>query len=190
MKQEFTSKNTSINSRNLPSAFRKFGITSGEVVLDYGCGRFWGHARDFCCTQGAELYLPFDKYNLRSSLNETSLEYAHRYGVDKIFCCNVLNVIKEDEIVQYIVDECLDNLSFGVEAEKFESALKTIGDILGYISQRPDSEIRKGPDNLWCGVNNNYCLFECKSEVDDSRSEISKHEAGQMDSHCAWFEEE
>lgn len=88
------------------------------------------------------------------------------------------------------IDECLDNLSFGVEAEKFESALKTIGDILGYISQRPDSEIRKGPDNLWCGVNNNYCLFECKSEVDDSRSEISKHEAGQMDSHCAWFEEE
>jgi hypothetical protein len=26
--------------------------------------------------------------------------------------------------------------------------------------------------------------------VDDSRSEISKHEAGQMDRHCAWFEEE
>ena len=61
---------------------------------------------------------------------------------------------------------------------------------MGYISQHPDSEIRKGPDNLWCGINNNYCLFECKSEVDDSRVEISKHEAGQMNSHCAWFEEE
>ena len=41
---------------------------------------------------------------------------------------------------------------------------------------------------MWCGVDNKYFLIECKSEVDDSREEINKYEAGQMNSHCGWFE--
>lgn len=88
------------------------------------------------------------------------------------------------------VNALLENLSFGVEATKFESALKEVGELLGYISQRPDKEIRKGPDNLWCGSNNHYLLFECKSEVAETRSAITKHEAGQMNNHCAWFEDQ
>lgn len=88
------------------------------------------------------------------------------------------------------IDSILDDLTFGVEAEKFELALKTVGDLLGFISQRPDKLIRKGPDNLWCVGNNNYFMFECKSEVSSDRCEISKHEAGQMNSHCGWFETE
>lgn len=88
------------------------------------------------------------------------------------------------------VNAVLDNLSFGVEAAKFESALKDIGELLGYVSQRPDKEIRKGPDNLWCGSKNHYLLFECKSEVSETRQEITKHEAGQMNNHCAWFEDQ
>ena len=86
------------------------------------------------------------------------------------------------------IDALLDNLSFGIESNKFESALKDIGELLGYVSQRPDKEIRKGPDNLWCGSNNHYLLFECKSEVQETRQEITKYEAGQMNNHCAWFE--
>lgn len=87
------------------------------------------------------------------------------------------------------IDAILGNLSFGVEAAKFESALKDIGDLLGYISQRPDKEIRKGPDNLWCGSNNHFLLFECKSNVsENSHKEITKYEAGQMNNHCAWFD--
>lgn len=88
------------------------------------------------------------------------------------------------------MDAILENLSFGTEATKFESALKDIGDLLGYISQRPDNEIRKGPDNLWCGVNNHYLLFECKSEVSETRPSITKLEAGQMNNHCAWFDDQ
>lgn len=88
------------------------------------------------------------------------------------------------------LDSLLSDLSFGSAAEIFERALKEIGDILGFVSQRPDNEIRKGPDNLWCGTNNRYLMFECKSEVDESRKSINKHEAGQMEEHCAWFENE
>lgn len=88
------------------------------------------------------------------------------------------------------VDATMDNLSFGIEADKFENALKLIGEFLGFVSQRPDNEIRKGPDNLWCGSNNKYLMFECKSEVDETRNEISKKESGQMNNHCGWFEEQ
>ncbi len=37
---------------------------------------------------------------------------------------------------------------------------------------------------------NHYFIFECKNEVSDNREEINKHEAGQMNSHCAWFKSE
>ncbi len=88
------------------------------------------------------------------------------------------------------VESTLDDFSFGADAEKFENAVQEIGNILGFISQRPDKEIKKGPDNLWGGVDSRFFLFECKSEVEDARTEISKHEAGQMNSHCGWFEKE
>lgn len=86
------------------------------------------------------------------------------------------------------VEGILQNLSFGMQSEKFEAALKDVGEAIGFLSQRPDKEIKKGPDNLWCGVENQYFLLECKNEVDETRSEISKHEAGQMNTHSAWFE--
>jgi len=88
------------------------------------------------------------------------------------------------------VDSIVHYLSFGVDSEKFENALWEIGNLLGFISQRPDKEFRKGPDNLWCGVDNKYFIFECKNQVEDSRDEIKKNEAGQMNSHCGWFESE
>ncbi|MHA3786749.1 DEAD/DEAH box helicase [Flavobacterium hauense] len=94
-----------------------------------------------------------------------------------------------DELI-LSVDSILSDFSFGIDAEKFEGALQEIGSLLGFISQRPDKEIKKGPDNLWCGVDNKYFLIECKASVLEEREEINKHEAGQMNSHCGWFEEE
>lgn len=88
------------------------------------------------------------------------------------------------------INNILSNLSFGVQAESFERALKNLGDMLGFASQRPDKEIRKGPDNLWCIGINSYIMFECKSEVKEDRNFIKKTEAGQMEEHCAWFEAE
>jgi hypothetical protein len=91
--------------------------------------------------------------------------------------------------LQLNINNILENLSFGVQANKFEEALKNIGELLGFVSQRPDKEIRKGADNLWCGANNHYLLFECKNEVSSDRC-ISKTEAGQMNNHIGWFESE
>ena len=88
------------------------------------------------------------------------------------------------------VDGILSDFTFGVDSEKFEKSLQEIGEMLGFLSERPDKEYKKGPDNLWCGVENYYFLFECKSEVNDDRSQINKQEAGQMNTHCGWFENE
>nr|WP_295935000.1 DEAD/DEAH box helicase [uncultured Dyadobacter sp.] len=92
-----------------------------------------------------------------------------------------------DELYLNLLD-ILNALSFGADADKFEGALFELGVLLGFESQRPDKEIKKGPDNLWCGVDNKYFLFECKSEVDLKRKDIHKDEAGQMNTHCGWFD--
>lgn len=88
------------------------------------------------------------------------------------------------------VNDILESFSFGQPSEKFEKALQDLGIAIGLLSQRPDREFKKGADNLWCSENSQYFIFECKSEVEDSRTEITKSETGQMNNHCAWFEQE
>ncbi|EBS2778777.1 DEAD/DEAH box helicase family protein, partial [Salmonella enterica subsp. enterica serovar Cannstatt] len=88
------------------------------------------------------------------------------------------------------IDGILQNVSFGIQSEKFEDAIHNLGLSIGFVCQRPDKEIKKGPDNLWGDVDGQYFLFECKNEVDENRSEINKTEAGQMNNHCGWFTEE
>ncbi|MCI5120541.1 MAG: DEAD/DEAH box helicase, partial [Candidatus Electrothrix sp. AUS4] len=99
-----------------------------------------------------------------------------------------ISEFKEYQEMMISLEGILQNLSFGMPSEKFEAALKELGESIGFLSQRPDKEIKKGPDNLWCGIENQYILLECKNEVEDTRTEISKHEAGQMNTHCGWFE--
>lgn len=119
-------------------------------------------------------------YSKISFLNETRINK---------FKSNIGKYDSFDEFNLYI-NELIENLSFGIAAEKFESALKNLGEILGYVSQRPDKEIRKGPDNLWCVSNKKYVFFECKNEVDENRNAIKKSEAGQFNNHCGWFKKE
>lgn len=124
----------------------------------------------------------------KTGVEYTKVSFINENRINRI--SQYLKRYKSYNELMLAVNEILDNLSFGIEADKFESALKQIGDLMGFVSQRPDTEIRKGPDNLWCGTNDEYAFFECKSEVEETRQEISKHEAGQMNNHCAWFETE
>lgn len=119
-------------------------------------------------------------YSKVSYINENRMNRIKRY----------FQAFSSYDELRLSINATLDNLSFGTDSAKFEEALKEIGELLGFISQRPDKEIRKGPDNLWCGVKDQYFMFECKSEVDETRNEINKHEAGQMNSHCGWFEDQ
>lgn len=124
----------------------------------------------------------------KEGINYKKLEYINESRIQRI-----LQYMKDSKDYQELmvnVEAVLGHLEFGTESEKFEAALKELGLMLGFLSERPDKEIKKGPDNLWCGVGNQYFIFECKSEVKADREEINKHEAGQMNTHCAWFEGE
>lgn len=122
----------------------------------------------------------------KEGINYKKIEFVNENRVRRIR--EWMTKYENYEEMMISVDGTLQNLSFGMPSEKFESALKDIGESIGFLSQRPDKEIKKGPDNLWCGVENQYFVLECKNEVEDTRSEINKHEAGQMNSHAGWFE--
>ncbi len=123
----------------------------------------------------------------QEGINYKKIEFINQNRVNRIK--KWIAQYKNHEEMYISIEGILQDLTFGMPSEKFELALKELGDSIGFLSQRPDKEIKKGPDNLWCGVENQYFLIECKNEVEDTRSEISKHEAGQMNSHSAWFED-
>jgi replicative superfamily II helicase len=91
------------------------------------------------------------------------------------------------EAVATDLDAILTCLSFGVIADRFEQALKDLANTLGFESDRPDKEWKEGPDNLWGLRDNQYLIFECKSEVNINRAEIEKRETDQMNRSSAWF---
>lgn len=122
----------------------------------------------------------------REGIDYKKLEFINENRVSRIK--DWMESHKSYENMMIALDGMTQDLSFGMPSEKFELALQELGNALGFLSQRPDKEIKKGPDNLWCGVDDFYFILECKNEVVDDRAEISKHEAGQMNSHSAWFE--
>jgi replicative superfamily II helicase len=103
---------------------------------------------------------------------------------------NIINWIIQFENyseLQLKINELMSDLSFSKKADSFEKALNEFGLAMGFACERPDKELKKGPDNLWNIHENKYILFECKNEVHEDRSEIVKAETGQMNNACAWF---
>lgn len=121
----------------------------------------------------------------RDGVSYAKLQYISENRISRIQ--SWLKKYNTSEELMLKMESLLSDLSFGIDHDRFEEALKIIGEALGYLSQRPDKEYKTGPDNLWCGVGSSYIFFECKNEVSDDRQEISKSEAGQMNNHCGWF---
>ena len=86
-KQKYTSANTSINSKKKPRIYKLISniITSGDRVIDYGCGKYFD---SYNLGENFFGYDPFNR-NLEELLNN---EY------DIALCSNVLNVIMEKEV--------------------------------------------------------------------------------------------
>ena len=91
------------------------------------------------------------------------------------------------EAVRLEINETVSDLALGVAADRFESAIQHLGEALGFGSQRPEKEFKEGPDNLWILREGEYVVIECKNDVGETRAEISKSEAGQMNTSMAWF---
>lgn len=106
MKQQFTSKYTSINTKQLPAIYSKINFEKlrDKTIFDYGSGKIETVRliREKLETYDID-YIPYDIYNLSPADNCYALE--RRKEADIYICSNVLNVIKEDDIVQMIIDE-------------------------------------------------------------------------------------
>lgn len=124
----------------------------------------------------------------KEGINYKKLSYINENRIKRIK--DWISQQKTYEEVMLTVDNILGNLSFGIEAPKFEKAFQDLGNAIGFLSQRPEKKFKTGPDNLWCVSTDYYFIFECKSEVKESREEITKTETGQMNNHCGWFQEE
>lgn len=142
---------------------------------------------DSISTQKSAFKNNYQLMHPKDGITYKKLAYINENRINRIV--NFISQHNSYEELMLSIDNLLDSLAFGIPAEKFESALQELGLSLGFLSQRPDKEYKKGPDNLWCGIEDKYIFFECKSEVSDTRSEINKYEAGQMNSHCGWFDD-
>ena len=101
--QKFSSKNTSVNTKQLPAVYSKINWDKLPKhmlsVLDYGCGRDTTYLEDwlkFC--QRVPHYIKFDP----NWCSEEENNYAKEcMGFANIFVCsNVLNVIDDEKVIE------------------------------------------------------------------------------------------
>lgn len=99
MKQEFTNKNTSVNHIKVPYLISHIDWENfkGGRCLDYGSGKFNKKTFTVFMTHKIQ-YLPYDPFWLDEFTNNRAMTLYPSV----VICSNVLNVIKEDEIVAHI----------------------------------------------------------------------------------------
>ncbi len=95
------------------------------------------------------------------------------------------NRISQNDYVIY-VNAINNSLSFLLESDEFEDAFQKAGQIIGFVSSRPDKETNgEGPDNLWAIGGNKYLVIESKNgAVSDT---ISKDYCNQLGGSMRWF---
>ena len=92
--QKISSAATSINSNKLPAVYNLVKFNKGDVVLDYGGGKF-DNAVMYLKDLGVTL-LVYDPYNRSADHNKSVMEALRENGgADAVVCSNVLNVIAE-----------------------------------------------------------------------------------------------
>lgn len=102
IKQEYSSAKTSV--RKIPAVYTNYEFQDGNVILDYGCGKFVEDVQKRLYNTGC-IVLPYDPYNQPKDVNDTTMELAKTLNIDYIVCSCVLNVIKETEIIKDIIND-------------------------------------------------------------------------------------
>nr|WP_231134121.1 DEAD/DEAH box helicase [Motilibacter deserti] len=89
------------------------------------------------------------------------------------------------------VNAMLADLDFDddpLRVDSFEEAVANLGRHLGFVTQRPEKDFKRGPDGLWALGGLNYLVIECKSgAVTDF---IRKKDLDQLSGAVSWFHTE
>ena len=86
-----------------------------------------------------------------------------------------------DEVVAHLVPEA--------SANQFEQALETLGIMLGFRAERPESLHGVGPDVMWLLDNGLGLVIEAKSRKNQSNA-LTKDQHGQLLNAAEWFKKE
>lgn len=101
--QEYDSAATSINSNKLPAIYKMVSFNEGDVVVDFGGGKF-DNAVEYIRDKGATLCV-YDPYNRSAEHNKEVLRILRENGgADAAVNSNVLNVIKEPEARKNVLE--------------------------------------------------------------------------------------
>lgn len=84
-------------------------------------------------------------------------------------------------------EETADQLVPTATSNQFEEALKKLGQVLGFASERPDKEQGLGPDVLWVQNDQNAWIIEVKSRKQPN-NRLTKSEHGQLLQSTEWFQ--
>lgn len=86
------------------------------------------------------------------------------------------------------VNDILDALDFDTDparVDPFEQAVADLGTHLGFTTQRPERDFKRGPDGLWSLGNQSYAVIECKNAA--STDFIRKADLDQLSGALSWF---
>lgn len=115
------------------------------------------------------------------------MQFDNMPQVKRISDFNLLNYSDTNEYLLGF-NALIDKLHFvDFSANVFEQSIKELGEHLGFISQRPENQFRKGPDNLWASANSVCFVIECKNEATSAM--ICKDYCNQLNGSIVWFEE-
>lgn len=84
-------------------------------------------------------------------------------------------------------NKIIEQLIFRPDTAKiFEQAIMELAEFIGFQSQRPENEFRKGPDNLWGVGTAKYFVIECKNGA--TTETINKRDCNQLNGSITWFD--
>jgi vacuolar-type H+-ATPase subunit E/Vma4 len=102
-------------------------------------------------------------------------------------CIEYFNRVNDNNKLIVLLNSVLERLVFRPEtADQFEDAIFNLALYLGFDSQRPEKDYKRGPDNLWGCGNLQFFIIECKNGC--TTDTINKHDTNQMNGSIEWFE--
>lgn len=130
------------------------------------------------------------QHNRRLTRPIDGLDYERLDSKDNHQAGTVLKALKPyiNRKTEYLVhiNGIIDDLEFLPDnANDFEAAMHDVAAFLGFLSQRPELDFKRGPDVLWAVGKMRYFVIECKSG--SSAKKISKNYANQLSGSIDWF---
>ncbi len=126
------------------------------------------------------------KFNSQLIKPKEGIQYDKLNNKDYSQAQQVLEKITNSNEFILKVDKILEDIVFKPNtSNRFEQAIKDIGEIIGFKCQRPENEYNKGPDVL-IGIGDlEFLVIECKNE--SIGNPINKHDCNQLNGSKDWF---